>query len=109
MRAFCKDNRGYVMAYMVILLLTVGLPMLILAIIWCYADAEVRDYRIGKITRLGLVMFFIIAFLIYVFRTRGLRGFKTLGLTALFVAAMAACFFAAGLLTVYIRHFAGFI
>ncbi len=32
MRAFCKDNRGYVMAYMVILLLTVGLPMLILSV-----------------------------------------------------------------------------
>lgn len=32
MRSFCKDRRGYVMAYMVILLLTVGLPMLMLSV-----------------------------------------------------------------------------
>ena len=72
----------------------VGLPLLILGISWCFTDAAERDYRIGRMTRLFLVLFFIVGFPIYVFQAHGFRAFKTLASALLLVGAMIACVFA---------------
>ncbi|MBI5528730.1 MAG: hypothetical protein HY897_20565 [Deltaproteobacteria bacterium] len=84
------------------------LPALILAILWCDADARHRGHKIGSVARLGLVFCFVVAFPVYVFRSRGLSGFKTLGLAMLFIAAMIGCAFVAGLMFALVAHFAGF-
>jgi len=69
------------------------LPMLILSVSWCFLDATEHDYRIGRLMVLTLVLLFIVGFPIYVFRTRGIRGFKTLLLTTCLAAVMVACAF----------------
>jgi hypothetical protein len=56
----------------------VGCPLLILAVIWCHTDAYERDHRIGKMMKFGLIFYFVLAFPIYIFQTRGLRGIETL-------------------------------
>lgn len=78
--------------------LLVTLPMLILAVAWCHADANQRDHVMGGFMRISLVLLFAIAFPVYVFQTRGLSGFKTLMLTFLFGVAMFACLMATALL-----------
>ncbi len=78
-----------------------GLPMLIMLISWCYIDAGQRNHVIGRIMRASLVLLFALAFPIYIFQTRGLKGFISLALTAVFMAAMAAC----GLAGVYVGIF----
>lgn len=57
-------------------------------IAWCFEDARQRDYQIGKLMRIGLVLFFIGVFPIYLFRTRGLFGFVSLLGAALFFCLM---------------------
>lgn len=61
-----------------------SLPLLILMIKWCFEDARQRDYPLGKWMRVALVLFFIGAFPIYLFRTRGLFGFVSVLGAALF-------------------------
>jgi 4-amino-4-deoxy-L-arabinose transferase-like glycosyltransferase len=80
----------------------VGLPALILGIAWCYEDSRQHEFALGKLMRLGLIFIFALAFPIYIFRTRGLNGFKTLGQTLFFLAAMFACMFATGFVTMYL-------
>lgn len=80
----------------------VGLPLLILAVAWCLTDADERDHRIGSVMRLELVFLFVLAFPIYVFQTRGLWGIKTLALAVLWIVAIGVCFFAAGLLMLFV-------
>ena len=38
----------------------IGLPFLILGIAWCFIDASERDHRIGRLTKLALVLFFVV-------------------------------------------------
>jgi hypothetical protein len=85
----------------------VGLPALVLAISWCHVDADEQEYAMGKLMRLSLIFIFGLAFPIYILRTRGFVGFKTLGLALLFVAAMFACVFATGFVTGYIAYLFG--
>ena len=85
----------------------VGLPLLILMISWCFTDGAERDHRIGRTMRLLLILLFIVGFPIYLLQTRGFGGFKTLGLTLLFVAAMIACMWTAGLITLFIGDVTG--
>lgn len=80
----------------------VGCPLLILAVVWCHTDADERGHTIGRLMNFGLVFFFVLVFPIYIIRTRGMDGITTLFLTALFVAAMAACMFAAAFATLLI-------
>ncbi len=80
-----------------------GLPYLILGVSWCFADARERGHRISRGMQLVLVVFFVIGFPIYLFETRGLRGFKTLASALLLLLAMAACQYVAG----YATYFAG--
>ncbi len=80
----------------------VGLPMLILGISWCFTDADQHNHQIGKLMRFVLVLLFIIGFPLYIFQTRGIRGFKILALTVLLMTAMAVCAFCIMLATLYI-------
>jgi len=85
----------------------VGLPLLILAISWCFTDAAERDHRIGRVMRLLLILLFILGLPIYLLQTRGIRAFKTFGLTVLLVAAMFACMFATEFVTISIGEVTG--
>lgn len=72
----------------------VGLPLLILGIQWCFIDARELGYRIGRPTKVILVLLFMVGFPIYVFQTRGFRGVKTLFFALLVVGLMFAIVFA---------------
>jgi len=87
----------------------VGLPILVLTVVWCHVDADQHDHVIGKFMLFSLVLILLLAFPIYIFQTRGLTGLKTLALAGLFVTAMAACLFATAFVTLYIRTLAGVI
>jgi hypothetical protein len=71
-----------------ILDLIVGLPILILAITWCYVDARQRGHVIGKPMRIALVLVLVIALPVYLFQTRGLGAFKSLVKAGLLGAVM---------------------
>jgi hypothetical protein len=71
-----------------------GLPILVLSIAWCFADARQRGHRIGRLMKLLLVLCLALAFPIYLFQTRGRRGaitlLQTLGvMTAVLLVSMA--------------------
>ena len=57
--------------------------------------------------RILLLLFFGLALPVYIFRTRGVRGFKTIGWTLLLAAGMVAIVFATGLLTFWIGDIVG--
>lgn len=85
-----------------------GLPLLILGISWCFTDAAQRNHRIVRLTRLLLILLFIVGLPIYFFQTRGIGAFKTLGLTLLLVGAMITCMFVTGIATLCAGDVAGF-
>ena len=95
------QNHNSVLSYLL------RLPALILGITWCHVDANQRGYSMGKLMRLGLIFIFVVVFPLYLFRTRGLKGIKTLVQAILFVTAMFACMLATGFATLYVRHLAG--
>lgn len=74
-----------------------GLPIIVLAIAWCYADAEQRAHSIGKRMRIAMILFFAAAFPIYAFQTRGIAGILTIamaiGLAGAMMSFMIACAF----------------
>ncbi len=57
---------------------------------WCSFDARERNTILSPAMRLGLFLVFALAFPVYIFKSRGLGGFKTLGYCGLLVAGMAA-------------------
>ena len=52
-------------------------------VIWCHADAVTHNFRIGMGLRLGLIFVSPIAFPYYLFSTRGIKAFITIGLVIL--------------------------
>lgn len=78
------------------------LPLLVLGVSWCFADAAERNFKIGLVLKILLVLFWIIGFPIYLFRTRKLKAFKTLGLAFLVMLVMLACYFGAVFITLQI-------
>lgn len=81
-----------------------SLPIFVLTIVWCFNDAAEREHRIGRPMQLLFLFFFIIALPIYLFQTRGVGAFKSLGLTLLFVAAMFACMYLTGLVMLCVSY-----
>ncbi|MFN8857208.1 MAG: hypothetical protein ACK50P_16700 [Planctomycetaceae bacterium] len=78
-----------------VLELLLGLPLLVLSIAWCFADARERGHRLGRVMRLLLVLSFALALPIYLFQSRGWRGIITLlqvvgVMTAVILVGMAA-------------------
>lgn len=69
----------------------VSLPILILGISWCFADAAQRGHRIGRLTIILLIFLFIVGLPIYLFQTRGIGAVKTLASAMMLVGAMIVC------------------
>ena len=55
-----------------------GLFFLVPMLVWCHADAEVRDIRISRTQSFALLFFAWFAFPYYLFKSRGWRGLKSL-------------------------------
>lgn len=87
--------------------LLVGFPFLICGILWCYTDAAERGSRIGVITRLLLIFVFVVGLPLYLFQSRGVGAFKSLGLVFALVAAMSACMVTSAFATVYLGQITG--
>jgi len=89
--------------------LVIGLPLLGLTMSWCFADADERDRQIGGFTKGLLVLIFFLGFPLYVFQSRGIKGFKTLCLAILLVAAMFVCMVASMFLTLIVGEALGLV
>jgi len=89
--------------------IVIHVPTIALILWWCLVDAEQHDHAIGKIMRICLILLTFIAFPIYIFQTRGIGGFKTLVLAALFFAAMTACSVVTAGVTVGLGLLGGFV
>ncbi len=87
----------------------VGLPLLILGVSWCFTDAAERNFRVGRVTSLLLILFLALGLPIYLLRTRGFGGFKTLALTLCLIGVMLACMVVAAFVTAYAGHAAGLL
>ena len=83
----------------------VSIPLLVLAVTWCHIDARAHDYRIGCLFRFLLILLFVIAFPVYIFRTRGLNGAKTLFWAFILVLLMFMCMVLTGLATLFAVDF----
>ena len=55
---------------------------------WCSVDARERGDRIGKLQFIAIILIPIIGLPVYLFRTRGLRGFVSILLAMLFYALL---------------------
>ena len=71
-------------------------PLLLLScgVVWCYLDSYRYDVFLTQRFYLFLLLFFAVAFPCYVFRTRGLSGFITIGGSLLFVSVCYVLVFA---------------
>ena len=65
------------------------LALFLTALLWCHYDSLERGFWVSKTLKAALVLLFAVAFPYYIFRTRGVAGFKTLGRVLLVLAAMA--------------------
>ena len=86
-----------------------GLPLLILGISWCFTDAAERNYRMGRLMSLLLILILGIGLPIYLLRTRGFGAFKSLAFTLLLIGGMFACMFVAAIATAYVGNAAGLL
>lgn len=85
----------------------VGLPFLINALRWCYADAQEHNYRIHTVMRFLLFFFFAFVFPLHILAVHGLRGFKVLGQTLLVLLAMMTIAIMAGVVVTVGGEFIG--
>ncbi|MEI8022093.1 MAG: hypothetical protein WCH39_28040 [Schlesneria sp.] len=85
------------------------LPLLILGVSWCFTDAAERNYRMGRLMSLLLILFLALGLPIYLLRTRGFGAFKTLAATLLLVGGMLTCMVVAVIATVYAGNAAGLL
>lgn len=67
--------------------LLLNLPHLILGVTWCHLDAAERQKTIPFTLRIGLILIFGLALIVYLFESRGLRGFVAVVLAAAIVSA----------------------
>lgn len=86
-----------------------GLVMLILITSWCYYDAVQRQIPLSRGMRVWLVLFFAVAFPIYLFKSRGFGGFRGLAHAAVFLCAMVGTLFLAGVSCSFMGSFFGVI
>lgn len=68
--------------------LLLGIPFLVMGILWCHADARQRGRSLGRPMKILLILAFIVGLPVYLFQTRGLGAFKSLALVAVVVAAV---------------------
>lgn len=55
-----------------------GIPLLVMFVMWCVADAREQGRPIGRVWGMLLILAFVMAFPADVFRTHGWAGFKVL-------------------------------
>ena len=68
-----------------------GFACLLLTLLWCHYDAVDQHFSLSRTMAVSLVLLMVIAFPIYLLRSRGmLPGLKALILACLFFAAMVA-------------------
>ena len=76
--------------------LIIGLSFAFLLLFWCHADALERGGQLGRIMTFALVLVGVIAFPLYILKTRGLSAFPFLVRTVLFsILIMVVCLVAA--------------
>ena len=73
--------------------LVVGVPFLMLCVAWCHYDSYERNEDLGRAMGLALVLILIVALPTYLFKTRGLAGFKSIGKVLLFCGGLFAVMF----------------
>ncbi len=61
-------------------------------VVWCHYDAAQRRFDLRTWLRLLILLLSPIGVPIYAFRSRGWSGFRLLGWSLLFLAALAACY-----------------
>lgn len=72
-------------AVLIIIQAIVLIAFAVMVLVWCHLDAEERGFRISKPLSIAVVLLPIVAFPVYIFKTRDRwRTLWTLGLTALF-------------------------
>jgi hypothetical protein len=84
--------------------LILRIPPLFFAVAWCFADAAERGHRIGRLTKVLLVLVLIVGLPLYLLQTRGLGGFKAIGYTFLIAVAMVACSFVGTFVSATLYH-----
>ena len=84
-----------------------SLPIVILAISWCFVDAAERGHRIGRLTKLLLMLLFLVGYPAYLFQTRGVGALKTLALTMALVCVMFLCMAVTSVTTLYVGEVVG--
>lgn len=85
----------------------VGAPFVFLGIAWCFADANERFFRIGRLTKFLLVFLFLVGFPLYVIQSRGLRGLATFGFTFVLVVGIMLCVFLTNLIALFVGEAVG--
>jgi len=84
-----------------------ALLVLSLAYVWLYYDSIEHHYPIGILLGICIILLAGIGIPIYFFRTRGLRGFISLGLTLLFGCGLGLIWYTSGYAVDYVwRTFA---
>jgi len=90
------------------LLFVSNIPVLMLTLAWCVNDAAEREIRIGGITRVLVILALIVGLPLYLFRSRGLYGFVSVGLATLFAVLLLAVGTAANVVTLKMGEVMGF-
>ena len=70
--------------------LALGLPVLILSILWCYTDADERDYEMGLLTKVLLIFLLFVGLPLYLLQTRRAGVLRSLAWLFLYVLALLA-------------------
>ncbi|HPA17465.1 MAG TPA: hypothetical protein PLU30_06930 [Verrucomicrobiae bacterium] len=74
---------------------------------WCACDAHLRGSRLGRGLRWTIILFALVGFPMYAFRSRGRHGWSLLGLGALFFLLQAAASVGSEWLTDIVRGASG--
>ncbi|MCP4782576.1 MAG: hypothetical protein GY878_03385 [Fuerstiella sp.] len=65
-------------------------PLLILSIMWCYTDADERDYEMGLLTKVLLIFLLVVGLPLYLLQTRRAGVLRSLAWLFLYVLALLA-------------------
>jgi hypothetical protein len=62
----------------------------VLVYMWCRADARERGFHLGGLLSACIILFAAVGVPVYLFKSRGVQGFRALGLAVLFYLATLA-------------------
>lgn len=87
--------------------LLISLPWLCLCVYWCHVDAQERNFRLGRFMRLTLILIFVLGYPIYLFRSRGMKGWLTLMWSVAFWGVLMVCYAVAMAMTLGLAETVG--